>query len=836
MKTFLTLLASVSFGAAFASADNPQCTVTQVAADADTGAVTVTYSLDADAIVTAAFEVDGAALPAERCTALAGEVNRYVKAGTGLTLTWRPDRDLGDTALADAKPVLTAWAPDVPPPYMVVNLAATKDVRYYASKEAIPGGVGDRLYKTQRMVFAKIPASGRNWVCGSAYGEYSTERRESLNTVTFSEDYYMAIYECTCAQYLTITNSNPTKTATSHPYTADLDVTPVASCTMANIRGGRDFASAPTANSLIGKWRTRTGLALDLPTRAQWEVAARAGISGRINVVGATMDEIAWTNGNWKKDPKYTAGLYTANQTHEVGLLLPNAFGLYDTVGNVLELGRDWLGDDTLAGIIARLGEGATAANVRDVVWIDPIGLTYPSGNTNCGRFGGGYGEGSGNNGMSPARWAGSGYNGQTDTGFRLMCPVRFGGRLTSETYVEKRLMTVTYDLAEDSIVTFDVKHNGVSLGAAASDVGGEANKLVLAGTARKIYWRPDRVAPGVDPAELTPEVKVWKKDAPPDYMVVELHSGDVRYYADEMFIPDGGVTNRKYKSTHYVMRKIPAKDVIWTMGSTAANASTKVREIMHRVKLSSDYYMGIYEFTQGQYAASTNATSPFTTWDLIDPSLYKYFPLDKCTFVAMRGKMKCESADPTATSVMGVMRTRCRLAYDIPNCAQWEFAARGGLPGNIPVAGKTINEIAWSSANWTQDPATAERAAAGKTVSPHEVGLLPCNAFGLYDMQGNYFEYTTDFLPSDTEDNWRATFGKQIGTDTDGQPIYGDPPVQEGTSDTTIAMVSQKYSDGTNANNMSLGRHAAGRKATTSENGLGWRLIVPAANGGFIQ
>ena len=96
----------------------------------------------------------------------------------------------------------------------------------------------------------------------------------------------------------------------------------------------------------------------------------------------------------------------------------------------VLELGRDWLGDDTQAGIIARLGEGATTENVRDVVWIDPIGLTYPSGNTNCGRFGGGYGEGSGNNGMSPARWAGSGYNGQTDTGFRLMCPVANGGRL----------------------------------------------------------------------------------------------------------------------------------------------------------------------------------------------------------------------------------------------------------------------------------------------------------------------------------------------------------------------------------------------------------------------
>ena len=102
--------------------------------------------------------------------------------------------------------------------------------------------------------------------------------------------------------------------------------------------------------------------------------------------------------------------------------------------------------------------------------------------------------------------------------------------------------------------------------------------------------------------------------------------------------------------------------------------------------------------------------------------------------------------------------------------------------------------------------------------------------------MQGNYFEYTTDFVVTDNESSWRATFGEQIGTDTDGQPIYGDPPVQTGTTSSTISMVSQKYSDGTGSNNMSLGRHAAGRKATTSENGLGWRLIVPVANGGFIQ
>ena len=64
-----------------------------------------------------------------------------------------------------------------------------------------------------------------------------------------------------------------------------------------------------------------------LPTEAEWEYAARAGTTGSRY---GNLDEIAWYWGNSKFS------------THPVGQKKPNAFGLYDMLGNVVEWTYSW--------------------------------------------------------------------------------------------------------------------------------------------------------------------------------------------------------------------------------------------------------------------------------------------------------------------------------------------------------------------------------------------------------------------------------------------------------------------------------------------------------------
>ena len=66
-----------------------------------------------------------------------------------------------------------------------------------------------------------------------------------------------------------------------------------------------------------------------LPTEAEWEYAARGGASG---IRYGDLDKIAWTSAN------------SANTVHEVSRKLPNAYGLYDMLGNLWEWTGDWYG------------------------------------------------------------------------------------------------------------------------------------------------------------------------------------------------------------------------------------------------------------------------------------------------------------------------------------------------------------------------------------------------------------------------------------------------------------------------------------------------------------
>jgi formylglycine-generating enzyme len=63
-----------------------------------------------------------------------------------------------------------------------------------------------------------------------------------------------------------------------------------------------------------------------LPAETEWEYAARGGTA---TARYGPLDDIAWHDGN------------SGDSTHDVGQKLPNAYGLYDTLGNVWEWVED---------------------------------------------------------------------------------------------------------------------------------------------------------------------------------------------------------------------------------------------------------------------------------------------------------------------------------------------------------------------------------------------------------------------------------------------------------------------------------------------------------------
>ena len=83
------------------------------------------------------------------------------------------------------------------------------------------------------------------------------------------------------------------------------------------------------------------GVPVNYPTEAQWEFACRAGTTSELYtglpLNSANLNPIAWHSGN------------SGNNTCEVGLKLPNAFGLYDMLGNVYEACRDAYKDSSVA-------------------------------------------------------------------------------------------------------------------------------------------------------------------------------------------------------------------------------------------------------------------------------------------------------------------------------------------------------------------------------------------------------------------------------------------------------------------------------------------------------
>lgn len=98
-----------------------------------------------------------------------------------------------------------------------------------------------------------------------------------------------------------------------------------------------DSVNWSALTKFIEKLQSLTGGTYRLPTEAEWEYCARAGGEGLFGcgkdkkpLTTDILPDYAWLAGN------------SENKTHPVGEKAPNAWGLYDFHGNVLEWCQDW--------------------------------------------------------------------------------------------------------------------------------------------------------------------------------------------------------------------------------------------------------------------------------------------------------------------------------------------------------------------------------------------------------------------------------------------------------------------------------------------------------------
>lgn len=332
------LLATILCAAAAMRAD-AAATVVSTTQDANTRMVEVTFDLSEPAIVTIGAQVrtdggdwvdiDGSVIH------VTGDANQPLPAGTGYKAIWNADRDWPGHP-ADGETVRMAvrcWSEGNPPPYFVISCEDTGRRWYYTDERQIPGGVTNRLYKTDFLVMRRIYAKDVVWPMGSPSTEASRDSDETQHYVRLTNDYYMAVFPGTKRQGILLFGKADGYAARSDKWL------PADAADFSSLRGtAASGAEPPDAGSKLAALRTATGLRFDFPSEAQWEYACRAGTGTARYFGDGTLADFVWYSGN-----NVNNGVSRQNgNTQEPGLLPPNPWGLYDMLGNVTEWCRDW--------------------------------------------------------------------------------------------------------------------------------------------------------------------------------------------------------------------------------------------------------------------------------------------------------------------------------------------------------------------------------------------------------------------------------------------------------------------------------------------------------------
>lgn len=228
-------------------------------------------------------------------------------------------------------------------------------IERYTTRAAIPGGEQDARWRGEWILLRRIePTAGVVTLGNPAAPEGA---QDEARQVRLTRPYYIAVFETTREQLRRIMGKGEGGSQPALKVSYD-DLRGSVAQGIDWPRSGHGVAT----NSVLARLRARTGLAFDLPTEAQWEVACRAGTTSPWNdgsplrAYERPMTEKRIPQ--WSDHAMDRLGRYYANGGADegpapVGSYPPNAWGLYDMHGNANEYCLDWYrkaGDPAYAG------------------------------------------------------------------------------------------------------------------------------------------------------------------------------------------------------------------------------------------------------------------------------------------------------------------------------------------------------------------------------------------------------------------------------------------------------------------------------------------------------
>lgn len=228
----------------------------------------------------------------------------------------------------------------------------------------------------------------------------------------------------------------------------------------------------------------------------------------------------------------------------------------------------------------------------------------------------------------------------------------------------------------------------------------------------------------------------------------------------DFVYPPDSSKT-KKYAD----MALIKAKDKSFMMGFTPEEAGIEYACYIghHKVSFTYDWYMDSTLVTQADYLKLMHKNPSFHKGDLQLPVEFVSW-YDAVLYCNERSKRdgldtvymynSIVTNDTTVRDLIGLNYDIKKTGYRLPTNAEFEYTERAGLPGRYFFCDTAqnidsiANEYAWSKNN--------------SGLMTHPVHQKKVHPWGLYDIIGNVFEWTSD---------WEGRYDDGSVTDPTGSP-----------------------------------------------------------------